>query len=1043
MTLRVNSLGVNTQSNSDSAATLISNRALVDLNETGIVTSGGSVTRWNNSANRNQSCYFNGTNAYVSTPDSGALALTGDVQTWTIYGVAAVDWTPANSDVLAGQYDTVTNSRRWNASVVAPTGEVTFYTSLDGITPVVATFPSPVFVDGQAYDIKFSRVSSTGMITAYTTPAGGTFVQLGTPQLGAVGALSTIATPLTIGARLSSGSPVAFFNGTIQRFTLHDDDRLAASWDARLQDDYNSSTLESVGPELFTNGDFSSATGWFISPERAAISDGVLTFSAGGDVYAYQDVMEIGGVYDITLDYNITSGEAGLYYGSNSGTGTAIQDMGALTGVGSITKRVTATAARLVLRDTSGCVATFDNLSCKRVSTYTSTNAIYRDPYDLDKVQGTGANLIKHESGAAAFNGVSGSYISAPDSPANSITGDIEIRWFGTISTATRSANMVLAAKFEADPENGYLVYLTPGSIVTFIHSADGTASLSGSSTVAVPVGTVGIKAKLDVDNGVTGHTKTFYTTADGITWDLLGAPVVTAGVTSIADTTALLEIGSYDAGTLLPSKLPVTRVQIINGILPQGLEFDEEVWTGAASVASGWTDNGDGTFTAVTPNSNIIGASNIESGVEYEISFTMSNYVAGSARLNNAIGAFTGAGVVSQSANGTQTRTITATAAGAVYLYADSSFVGTISGVTVKPTAAIAVDFNPSLAGRSANGVDGDTFFGAEMLSPSARVINATDWAESGTGSITNNGDGTVTIDDQDTLADKYYVNKATTIADNSASYRYSVRLAQGTATQSAIRLVLTGGTTSNNVVEYTWATGAISLSGTSPTNPQAVDNGDGTVTLSLTAVNNATGNTSALARVYAAGLAAGVTGSVIVHGDVSLQSQWTLHGGTAIQNSGTAEVRSWGSAGIETTVAPALIPTPMTMYMVGKADNPSVTAFFTASRSDAASSPQILTAAGASLFNGGGTNLSIAGLDTAAHLHTVRHNTGAAEYSVSGLGSTTGATSSEPYEFGTFFASLAGGQTLTGSIGRYILFDEELNDSEVEFVQTLLLPN
>jgi len=103
--------------------------ALVDLNASGITTSAGAVTRWRNMANRNQAAYFNGTDAYVSTPDSGALALTGDVQTWTFYGVAPRLWTGNGDRRLASQYGNIPtpDQRGWILTLLSQAATLLIY----------------------------------------------------------------------------------------------------------------------------------------------------------------------------------------------------------------------------------------------------------------------------------------------------------------------------------------------------------------------------------------------------------------------------------------------------------------------------------------------------------------------------------------------------------------------------------------------------------------------------------------------------------------------------------------------------------------------------------------------------------------------------------------------------------------------------------------------------------------------------------------------------------------------------------------------------
>jgi hypothetical protein len=216
--------------------------ALVDLNADGIVSSAGAVTRWLNNANRNQSAYFDGS-SYISTPDSGALALTGAVQTFEWTGIAAADWTPAFNDAITSHWnDGGVDQRSWLLRLTT-SNDLQFFNSPDGSGALNVNFGSPSFVDGQAYDIKIVRVASSGLLSCYTRPVGGGYALLGTGT-GVTGLMFHSSADLKIGARNASSEA---FTGTIQKFTLHDDTRLAASWDARDQADYASTTLTSGG----------------------------------------------------------------------------------------------------------------------------------------------------------------------------------------------------------------------------------------------------------------------------------------------------------------------------------------------------------------------------------------------------------------------------------------------------------------------------------------------------------------------------------------------------------------------------------------------------------------------------------------------------------------------------------------------------------------------------------------------------------------------------------------------------------------------------
>ena len=555
--------------------------------------------------------------------------------------------------------------------------------------------------------------------------------------------------------------------------------------------------------------------------------------------------------------------------------------------------------------------------------------------YDLDTILGTAANLRKHSSGAMLLDGVSGSFASAPDSPAASVTGDITLIAYAALDDWTPPTDdRTLIGKWST--ATGGLSYLLRIQITTgkiqLITTVDGISSISSLSTIS-PAFIDGtghwVRASLDVSGGVSN----FYTSDDpattaigSVNWTLFGAADVTHVSPSIANTTSLLTIGAQkDAGT----------DDLLSGQIHR-----------ACVIAS--TD----------------------------------------------------------------------------------------------PTATPSVDFNPSLAGRSATGLDSDTWFGAEMLKVSARTINLTDWTASGTGYVIDNGDGTVTVDDQDLDLNQYQVFVSAVTSD-SQSHRQVLNLAQGTAALTQVQMQLTGGTAIFAFCNIDWSDPLSAefgggMSGT------VESFGNGVYRFTMQATNNATGNTNLNFSLRAASSTAGTTGSVIVHGEVSLQSEWELHGGAVIQNSGQDEVKSYGAAGLETTVAPAaLIPYPMTMFLVGKADDASTGSSqqFTASKSDFSSSPQIVSSAtGDFLFNAG-TALTAGAGDSAAHLHTVRHSGDSTSYyEVDAIGEATGDAGPENYEYGTLFASASGASTLTGSIARHIIKPGKTNNLKLKQAQQQL---
>jgi hypothetical protein len=929
MSLRVNSLGVNTQSSSDSATTLISNRALIDHNYEGIVTSAGSVTKWLNTANRSQAAYFDGVNDFISTPDSGALTLTGAVQTWTFYGVAAVDWTPGIDTVIASQWNRGLNQRAWSLVVEnSPAGRLQLRGSLNGISEVSWISDSaPLFTDGAIYNIRVTRNASTGVVTFETSLAGGIFATLGLPVAGTSGDFHNSTATMTIGCSLNSGAVESPFNGTLQRFTLHDDDRLAASWSADDYTDYNATTMESVGPELWT-GATSVGTGWTDNGDGSF--EGVSVSSSQYISLAPVSVLSDDATYEYTFtisDWTLGTARLAVYGDDDVGAGTYHSTNGTFSGRITVSTATGSAPDTISIQPNASFTGTISNISVKQISTYTLNNgAIIRDPFDMDVLLGTGG-LRRHDSGAVLLDGVSGSYVSTPDSAAASVTGNITLIAYAALDDWTPPTDdRCFIGKFDASPQKSYIfrAEITTGKLEV-LTSNNGSAQVSSLSTVS-PSFIDGTGHWVRATINLAADTVNFYTSDDpkdtaysAITWTLLGAADVAHVQTGIHDGTSLLTIGAFtNSGT----------DDMLSGQIYR-----------ACVIAS--TD----------------------------------------------------------------------------------------------PTATPSVDFDARLAGLTAGA--GDSFFGAEMLKPSARTINATDWTEVGTGSITDNGDGTVTVDDQDATSFRYRPQIIIPVVAAS-DHRMTFQLSQGTSVETKLQLEATGGTPVYPIVTIDW---------TDPTAPtpsactvDTTDLGAGIYEYTMY-FNTGTGNTSLRPQLYAAGTDASVTGSVIVHGEVSLQAEWTLNGGAKIQNSGQAVVQAGGVGGIETTVAPANIPTPMTMFMVGKADllNGGV---FTAARNDSSAGPFIQATIATFNFNAGSVITKTS--DTGFHLHTVRHNGDATtSYQIDSGTPVVGDAGAEPYNFGTFFSDLAAGSKLTGSMGRFLLFDEELSDAEVAFIQTLLLPN
>lgn len=151
----------------------------------------------------------------------------------------------------------------------------------------------------------------------------------------------------------------------------------------------------------------------------------------------------------------------------------------------------------------------------------------------------------------ALYSHVEQDQAGAVDSVALSITGDIDVRveydpgnWRGEI---------VLVGKYGSVGQESWFLGLTAG-YPYLVWSTDGTVSGEESAVATEPVpipgsGRAALRVTLDVNNGASGRTTTFYT-SDSISgsWTQLGDAVTESGTTSIFDSTSAVRVG-YTAG--------------------------------------------------------------------------------------------------------------------------------------------------------------------------------------------------------------------------------------------------------------------------------------------------------------------------------------------------------------------------------------------------------------------------------------------------------------------------------------------------------------
>ncbi len=198
-------------------------------------------------------------------------------------------------------------------------------------------------------------------------------------------------------------------------------------------------------------------------------------------------------------------------------------------------------------------------------------------------------NGTKAANAYLALNGSSGNYASTPDSVANSVTGDIDLRAHVALADWTPSAPNVIIAK--AGSWYSYQFYVNNSGSLVLMTSANGTSWISATSTATPSISDgqdLWIKATRDVDNGSSGNTTQFFTSTDGSSWTQLGSNVVNSGTTSIYNSTDSVEVGSDFGGCCNNLTGKVYYADIRNGIgSAASVTFDPLL---ASSSSTTWT---------------------------------------------------------------------------------------------------------------------------------------------------------------------------------------------------------------------------------------------------------------------------------------------------------------------------------------------------------------------------------------------------------------------------------------------------------------------
>lgn len=185
-------------------------------------------------------------------------------------------------------------------------------------------------------------------------------------------------------------------------------------------------------------------------------------------------------------------------------------------------------------------------------------------------VRGAEGIIVGVQSGAL-FDGAGGSNVASGDNPDFDILGDIDLRadaslddWFDVTTQALVGKDVITGN------QRSYALFMNSG-LVQIRWSTDGTAAgttLISSTEQVQGFDRLTVRATLDVDDGSGNNVATFYTgpSVEG-PFTQLGDPVVTAGVTSIFNSTSQMEIGSVNQGGAFQVEGVIHHVQVYDGI--------------------------------------------------------------------------------------------------------------------------------------------------------------------------------------------------------------------------------------------------------------------------------------------------------------------------------------------------------------------------------------------------------------------------------------------------------------------------------------------
>ncbi len=238
---------------------------------------------------------------------------------------------------------------------------------------------------------------------------------------------------------------------------------------------------------------------------------------------------------------------------------------------------------------------------------------------------GTGPAISSSTSKWAYSPGTSSNYFSSPDAPANRITGDIDVSWFGVAPWQTGQGS--LASKFKIGTGKSWGLNIGLGKLVMYA-SADGANDFSASCSANTPFADNtfgGVRITRVASTGVV----TFYSAPYfGAAWAQVGTTATLLAGSNLFNAPCNLNITGSGDGASGQIASRCSRFQLFAGIGGTlAVDFNPSDSTGG-----GWTSKATGEVWAVN------GAVAIFSGTNLWDSVSPLGYLVEEVRTNNCL---------------------------------------------------------------------------------------------------------------------------------------------------------------------------------------------------------------------------------------------------------------------------------------------------------------------------------------------------------------------------------------------------------------------